>query len=195
MAVSSQTTTRISKSTTPTTTRLANSITNPISPAKRLLQHGQELRDKGRLSDALDQFVRATDLDPTLAVAHHEVADALQQRGEFEAAELSLAQACDSGFTPQLAHEHNNVGQYKLRQGEIMAALEHFRHAQIAAEKEQHLREYVDARIGMAFCAEGTGNMKEACSILKATMLGVPMELEDIASLYAERRCDSHEPL
>lgn len=82
---------------------------SPASTAKGdgFVQQARDLKTQGRDDEALALLSRAIEQNPTLTVAHLEMADIFEKTGDYEAAEKSFATAANqqpSNFDAQFGH-------------------------------------------------------------------------------------------
>ncbi len=86
-----------------------------------------ELREQGRLDDAVRHYQDAIRFDPTYVAAHTNLGPILAQQGRTDEAIAHYATALS--LTPDLAEAHNNLGMLLGEQGRIADAIPHFEEA------------------------------------------------------------------
>ena len=96
------------------------------SPTPEVIEHAQAgaaAAQQGRLSVAIQEYRKVTELQPDSAVGHARLGDAYFQNGDYGAAipELELALR----FNPNLSDTHQTLGVVLLIQGNPEAALPH----------------------------------------------------------------------
>jgi tetratricopeptide (TPR) repeat protein len=82
-------------------------VAAPVEPAQASIDQARDLRAAGREDEALALLSRAIELNPTLTVAHLEVAEIQEEKGDFTAAERSYSTAAvqqPANFDAQYGH-------------------------------------------------------------------------------------------
>jgi tetratricopeptide (TPR) repeat protein len=88
---------------------------------------GNALKDQGRLDEAADAYLTATQIDPALVIAQFNLGTARLEQGQPAAAEAALLHAV--GRAPDLAVIHNNLGRARRDQGRFADAEAAYREA------------------------------------------------------------------
>jgi tetratricopeptide (TPR) repeat protein len=86
-----------------------------------------ELREQGRLDDAVRHYQDAIRFDPAYVAAHTNLGPILAQQGRTDEAIAHYATALR--LKPDLAETHNNLGMLLGEQGKIADAIPHFEEA------------------------------------------------------------------
>jgi tetratricopeptide (TPR) repeat protein len=149
---------------------------------------GTMLQESGRLSEAVDQFDQAVQLNPDAYDARNHLGDALLRAGRTEDAILQYVQTLR--IKPDNAKAHDNLGTALLFQGNVQDAISHYEqalrikpdlasahynlgYALVQAGRvqdgighyEQALQlnpDYVEAHYNLGIALEQTGNVPEA---------------------------------
>jgi tetratricopeptide (TPR) repeat protein len=79
----------------------------------------------GRLAEAVSAYRKVLAVRPDLAEAHNNLANVLEQQGEFDAAVTHYKHALD--LKPSLFRAHNNLARVFRRQGQLDQAATHFK--------------------------------------------------------------------
>lgn len=86
-----------------------------------------ELREQGRLGEAVRHYQDAIRFDPTYVAAHTNLGPILAQQGRTDEAIAHYATALS--LKPDLAEAHNNLGMLLGEQGHVADAIPHFEEA------------------------------------------------------------------
>ena len=135
--------------------------------ARAHLELGVEyLRAGVRLEDAIAEFRKALDLDPSLWQAKHHLADALRLTGDVDGAlKVQRSLAADRPSWPQA---HNNLGYLLLEKKKYAEAERCFR------EALKLKPDYALARGGLGTALWREGRLKEGISTLKEAIAELP---------------------
>ncbi len=103
----------------------------------------------GRLDEAIAHYRQMIALEPALAGAHHNLANALFGQGKLKDAEASYRRAL--ALQPSLANAHNNLGIVLFEQNKVAEAVTCYRQALSLAP------DYAEAlnNLGAALCRQG----------------------------------------
>ncbi|MBN1346581.1 MAG: tetratricopeptide repeat protein [Phycisphaerae bacterium] len=88
---------------------------------------GNALIDQHKTDEALIHYLKALEINPGYANAHHNVAAIFAEKGELERAEKHYREALR--LTPNFPVAHYNFGNLLLRRGEVQEAITHFEQA------------------------------------------------------------------
>jgi len=88
---------------------------------------GNALSKQGRISEAIESYERALQLDPTYSVGYYALGNTLAQQGKLEEATHYLQKAVI--LDPDLVEAYSNLGQVLFRQGKLENATQQFRKA------------------------------------------------------------------
>lgn len=104
-----------------------------IDKATEHLLRGNQLLSERKLRDAIQEFRLAARNNPDDEDIYYNLALALAQHGETEAAKTNYAKALE--LFPDYVDAHNNLGNILVKEGAFEAAIQHFRSA-IQADPE-----------------------------------------------------------
>ena len=88
---------------------------------------GVALSEKGHVDEAMEQFRKAIEINPTFVDAHNNLGNALLQTGQVDAAMAEYQSALE--IDPDNANAHNNLGWAYLQKRRINEAMEECRKA------------------------------------------------------------------
>ncbi len=115
---------------------------------------GYDLRQKGRVDEAIAHFQKALQIKPDYAEAHVNLGEALFQQGKVDEAMIHFQKALQ--IRPDYAEAHNNLGNALLQKGRVDEAITHLQKAL------QIIPGFVKARASFGNALLQKGNVDEA---------------------------------
>ena len=103
------------------------SIDTPAAEYAAHVDLAVESTKNGRFADAVTEWNKALELDPTDPWAHNNLGVALTETGRLDDAIVEYRKAIE--LSPQFAEAYNNVGEALLRNGYVAAAISEFEKA------------------------------------------------------------------
>lgn len=88
---------------------------------------GLAFYNDGRVDEAIPQYERSLELDPSNAEAHNNLGNALRQKGKLNEAIVHYQRALE--IKPDFAEADNNLGNTFLQKGEVDEAIVHYERA------------------------------------------------------------------
>ncbi len=88
---------------------------------------GYDLRQKGKVDEAVVHFQKALEIKPDYAEAHINLGDALLQKGNVDEAVVHFQKALE--IMPDYAEAHNNLGNALFQKGKVDEAIAHYQMA------------------------------------------------------------------
>jgi tetratricopeptide (TPR) repeat protein len=115
---------------------------------------GADRELKGRVDEALDQYLQAIVIKPDYPEAHNNLGNALFDKGDIDEAITEYGKALQ--LIPDYAVAQNNIGNALLRKGEVDDAIAHCRRA------VELLPDYVEAQNNLGNALNAKGDSLEA---------------------------------
>lgn len=121
-----------------------------------MLHAAGQLKQQGKLNEAVAWYRRALTSDPASADAHYLLGNTLIQQGKFDEAEAHYRRAV--ALNPHFAEAHNNLGNVLKRHSKLDEAATHYRRATILKPN------FSDAHVNLGNALQDQGRADEAAS-------------------------------
>lgn len=97
------------------------------TPAISYYQQGNQLKEAGKLSEAVTAFQSSIALDPNFCWSHHHLGEALAQLGQMQEAIAHYQRAIE--LDPTVSWSHHNLAGILAQQEQLEAAITHYQQA------------------------------------------------------------------